>query len=235
MPAVILDRAGRRAKRIDFGSPVMRPAPQDVDRHLLALRQSVAALRRHTGLSPRRLLFNPDRRRSVERGLQLYTRSLIELTGRIGPAAERNPAAYPSSIACLTAAGVLPSDLEERLRAFATPGGRARQGRDQARPQGNGQGAGRASGRLRRAGGSRRALARGAPPSVIVLPRIGQQVRETVRTPTRPVLRGPAPVPAVRPHHCLPRPFQVPRATAGTNASSPSGRNGSVHPCSALM
>ena len=100
----------------------MRPAPQDVDRHLLALRQSVAALRRHTGLSPRRLLFNPDRRRSVERGLQLYTRSLIELTGRIGPAAERNPAAYPSSIACLTAAGVLPSDLEERLRAFATRG-----------------------------------------------------------------------------------------------------------------
>ena len=35
--------------------------------------------------------------------------------------------------------------------------------------------------------------------------------------------------------HDLPGRFQVPRATAGTKASSPSGRNGSVRPCSALM
>ena len=100
----------------------MRRPPQDVDRHLLALRQSVAALRRHAELSPWRLLLDPGRRRSVERGLQLCTRSLIELTRRIGPAAERNPAAYPSSIACLTAARVLPPDLEARLRPFATLG-----------------------------------------------------------------------------------------------------------------
>ena len=100
----------------------MRPPPQDVDRHVLALRQSVAALRRHAELSPWRLLLDASRRRSVERGLQLYTRSLIELARRIGPAAERNPAAYPSSIACLMAAKVLPSDLGERLRDFATQG-----------------------------------------------------------------------------------------------------------------
>ena len=43
------------------------------------------------------------------------------------------------------------------------------------------------------------------------------------------------PIGTVRPHHDLPRPFQVPVATAGTNASSPSGRNGRVRPCSALM
>ena len=100
----------------------MRRPPPDVDRHLLALRQSVAALRRHAGLSPWRLLLDAGRRRSVHRGLQLYTGSVIELTRRIGPAAQRNPAAYPSSIACLTAAKVLPSDLGERFRAFATLG-----------------------------------------------------------------------------------------------------------------
>ena len=100
----------------------MRPPPQDVDRHVLALRQSVAALRRHAELSPWRLLLDAGRRRSVERGLQLYTRSLIELARRIGPVAERNPAAYPSSIACLTAAKVLPSDLADRLQTFATQG-----------------------------------------------------------------------------------------------------------------
>ena len=114
----------------------MRPPPQDVDRHLLALRQSVAALRRHAELSPWRLLLDASRRRSIERGLQLYTRSLIELTRRIGPAAERNPAAYPSSVACLMAAKVLPSELGERLGAFAPLGdalgkGSARLGRGQ--------------------------------------------------------------------------------------------------------
>lgn len=114
----------------------MRGPPQDVDRHLLALRQSVAALRRHAELSPWNLLLDAGRRRSVERGLQLYTRSLIELTRRIGPAANRNPAAYPSSIACLVAAKVLPSDLGERLAAFAPLGdalgkGGARLGRRQ--------------------------------------------------------------------------------------------------------
>ena len=114
----------------------MRPPPQDVDRHLLALRQSVAALRRHAELSPWRLLLDASRRRSVERGLQLYTRSLVELARRIGPAAERNPAVYPSSIACLMAAKVLPADLGERLRDFAALGdalgaGKTRLGRRQ--------------------------------------------------------------------------------------------------------
>jgi uncharacterized protein YutE (UPF0331/DUF86 family) len=63
-------------------------------------------------------LFDASRRRSVERGLQLYARSVSELTRRIGPAAHRNPAAYPSSIECLVAAKVLPPELGERLAAF---------------------------------------------------------------------------------------------------------------------
>ena len=100
----------------------MRHPQQDVDRHLLALRQSVAALRRHAELSPWRLLFDAGRRRSVERGLQLYARSVSELTRRIGPAAHRNPAAYPSSIECLVAAKVLPPELGERLAAFGAVG-----------------------------------------------------------------------------------------------------------------
>lgn len=103
----------------------------DAERPLLALRQSVAALRRHADVSPRQLLFDPGRRRSVARGLQLYARSVFELTRRIGPAAHRNPAAYASSIECLVAAKVLPPALGERLAAFGAIGdalgnGRAR-------------------------------------------------------------------------------------------------------------
>lgn len=91
----------------------------DVDRHLLALRQSTAALRRHAEVSARKLLFDAGRRRSVERGLQLCARSVFELARRIGPAARTNPAAYPTSIECLVAAKVLPPELGERLGAFA--------------------------------------------------------------------------------------------------------------------
>ncbi len=93
-----------------------------VDRHLLALRQSVAALRRHADVSPRRLLLDASLRRSVERGLQLCARSIAELTHHVGPAAHRNPAAYPSSIEFLVAANVLPPDLGERLRPFTAAG-----------------------------------------------------------------------------------------------------------------
>lgn len=100
----------------------------DVERHLLALRQSVAALRRHADVSPRTLLFVASRRRSVERGLQLCARSILELTRQVGPAAHRNPAAYPSSVACLVAARVLPPDLGERLGPFAAVGDRLARG-----------------------------------------------------------------------------------------------------------
>jgi uncharacterized protein YutE (UPF0331/DUF86 family) len=106
-----------------------RRFPQDVDRHFLALRQSVAALRRHTGLSSTRLLLDGGRRRSIERGLQLYARSVLELTRRIGPANQRNPAAYPSSIACLVASRVLPPELGEQLEAFGAEGDALGQGR----------------------------------------------------------------------------------------------------------
>ena len=103
------------------------PAP-DLHRQLLALRQSVAALRRHADASRWNLLLNASRRRAVERGLQLCSRSVFELSRRIGPAAHRNPAAYASSIECLLAAQVLPADLGERLGAFIAVGDAVAQG-----------------------------------------------------------------------------------------------------------
>ena len=111
------------------GAPPARHAPApDLDRRLLALRQSVAALRRHADASRWSLRFNASRRRSVERGLQLCSRSVLDLSRRIGPAAHRNPAAYASSIECLLAAQVLPADLGERLGAFAAVGDAVAQG-----------------------------------------------------------------------------------------------------------
>jgi len=100
----------------------------DAERHLLALRQSVVALRRHADVSRWGFLLHPSRRRSVERGLQLCSRSILELSRRLGPAAHRNPAAYASSIECLLAARVLPPDLGERLGAFAVIGDAVAQG-----------------------------------------------------------------------------------------------------------
>ena len=100
----------------------------DAERHILALRQSVVALRRHADVSRSGFLLHPSRRRSVERGLQLCSRSILELSRRLGPAAHRNPAAYASSIECLLAARVLPPDLGERLGAFAAVGDAVAQG-----------------------------------------------------------------------------------------------------------
>ena len=45
--------------------------PDVVDRHLVALRRTLAALRRHAGVSPRSLRADSDRRWAIERGLQL--------------------------------------------------------------------------------------------------------------------------------------------------------------------
>ena len=118
-----------RRRRPGLRATQGRKAPvPDLDRHLLALRQSVAALRRHGDVPRWRLLFNTSRRRSVERGLQLCSRSVLDISRRIGPAAYRNPAAYASSIECLLAARVLPPDLGERLGAFAAVGDTVAQG-----------------------------------------------------------------------------------------------------------
>ena len=90
-----------------------------VDRHLIALRASLAALRRHAGASAGALRADSDRRWAVERGLQLCAQNALDIASHIGSAAGFDPDTYGSSIDCLIRADVLPQAFGERFRAVA--------------------------------------------------------------------------------------------------------------------
>jgi len=90
-----------------------------LDRHLIALRQALAALRRHAGVSPQSLRADSDLRWIVERGLQLCAQNALDISSHIASAAGLDPATYGSSIDCLVEANVLPAQFGERFRGVA--------------------------------------------------------------------------------------------------------------------
>ena len=96
-----------------------RTDPDVVDRHLAALRRTLAALRRHAGVSPRSLRADSDRRWAVERGLQLCAQNALDVASHIASSAGLDPTTYGSSIDCLVEATVLPPDFGERFRGVA--------------------------------------------------------------------------------------------------------------------
>lgn len=90
-----------------------------VDRHLIALRQALAALRRHAGVSPQLLRADSDLRWIIERGLQLCAQNTLDMASHIASATGLDPATYSSSIDCLVEANVLPAPFGERFRGIA--------------------------------------------------------------------------------------------------------------------
>ena len=90
-----------------------------VDRHLIALRQALAALRRHAGISPASLRADSDRRWTVERGLHLCAQNALDIASHIASAAGLDPTTYGSSIDCLVETNVLPARFGERFRGIA--------------------------------------------------------------------------------------------------------------------
>ena len=90
-----------------------------LDRHLIALRAAVAALRRHAGTSAEVLRADSDLRWVVERGLQLCAQNALDIASHIGSAAGFDPATYSSSIECLVRADVLPPAFGESFRSVA--------------------------------------------------------------------------------------------------------------------
>lgn len=92
---------------------------QVVDRHLVALRQAVTALRRHAGVSPQQLRADSDLRWTIERGLQLCAQNALDTASHVASAAGFDPATYSSSIDCLVEANVLPAQFGERFRRVA--------------------------------------------------------------------------------------------------------------------
>ena len=90
-----------------------------VQRHLVALRAALTGLRRQRGVTAQQLRADSDRRWAVERGLQLCAQNALDIASHIGSATGLDPATYRSSIDCLAAADVLPSDFAERFRDIA--------------------------------------------------------------------------------------------------------------------
>ena len=90
-----------------------------LDRHLIALRAPVAALRRHAGATAGALDADSDLRWAVERGLQLCAQNALDIASHMGSAAGFDPETYGSSIDCLIRADVLPQAFGERFRAVA--------------------------------------------------------------------------------------------------------------------
>jgi len=90
-----------------------------LDRHLIALRAAVAALRRHAGTSAETLRTDSDLRWAVERGLQLCAQNALDIASHIGSAAGFDPATYGSSIECLIRADVLPPVFGEGFQSVA--------------------------------------------------------------------------------------------------------------------
>ena len=90
-----------------------------VDRHLIALRQALTALRRHAGVSPQSLRADSDRRWTIERGLHLCAQNALDIASHVSSAAGLDPTTYGSSIDRLVEVNVLPAQFGERFRGVA--------------------------------------------------------------------------------------------------------------------
>ena len=95
------------------------PDRRVVDRHLIAMRRAVAALRRHAGTTPAALRADSDRLWAIERGLQLCAQNALDVASHLASAVGLDPTTYGSSIDSLIEADALPPDFGERFRGIA--------------------------------------------------------------------------------------------------------------------
>ena len=90
-----------------------------VRRHLAALREALANLRRHSGLTPEMLRVDMDRRWTVEHGLQLCAQNVIDIATHLAATAGLDASDYASAIDRLAGMNVLPAAFGARLRQIA--------------------------------------------------------------------------------------------------------------------
>jgi uncharacterized protein YutE (UPF0331/DUF86 family) len=96
-----------------------RPDPEVVRRHLIALREALANLRKHGGVTAQRLRADTDLRWMIERGLQLCTQNALDIATHIVAGSGRDAADYAAAIDRLAELGVIPADFAARLRRIA--------------------------------------------------------------------------------------------------------------------
>ena len=90
-----------------------------VRRHLAALREALANLRRHSGSTPEMLRVNMDLRWTVEHGLQLCAQNAIDIATHLATTAGLDASDYASAIDRLTGMNVLPAEFGARFRQIA--------------------------------------------------------------------------------------------------------------------
>ena len=90
-----------------------------VQRHLRALREAVAVLRRHVGVSVERLTDDADERWAVERGLQLSAQNALDVATHIVASSGGDVPDYTSAIDALGRIGVVPRDFAASFRDLA--------------------------------------------------------------------------------------------------------------------
>ena len=90
-----------------------------VRRHLGALREALANLRRHSGSTPEMLRADMDLRWTVEHGLQLCARNAINIATHLAATAGLDASDYASAIDRLMGMNVLPAAFGARFRQVA--------------------------------------------------------------------------------------------------------------------
>lgn len=93
--------------------------PQVLRRHLFALREALARLRKHAGRSAGELRADSDLRWIVERGLQLCTQNALDIATHIAAGSGLDAPDYASAVDRLAELSVLPADFALRLRRIA--------------------------------------------------------------------------------------------------------------------
>lgn len=96
-----------------------RADPVVVRRHLAALREALANLKRHTGRNAQELRANADLRWAIERGLQLCVQNALDVATHITAASGLDSPDYTSAIDRLAELGAIPAEFATRLRPIA--------------------------------------------------------------------------------------------------------------------
>lgn len=95
------------------------PDPEVVRRHLGALREALANLRRHSGRTAQELGADADLRWAVERGLQLCVQNALDVATHLAAAAGLDAPDYASAIDRLAELSVISRAFAARLRPMA--------------------------------------------------------------------------------------------------------------------
>ena len=96
-----------------------QPDPDVVRRHLAALREVLANLRKHAGRTAPELRADPDLRWIIERGLQLGVQNALDIATHLAAASGLDAPDYATAIDRLAQLAVLPAEFASRLRPIA--------------------------------------------------------------------------------------------------------------------